>query len=1040
MSRIHLRIASSILAATAMLMASSPLAIASKSPGAVIETGVTTSAGPGDLDPTFGAGGKVTVPLGDIDGGSYVALAADGENYVVAASVDAGPGEQIVVKRFTSTGALDTGFETTSVNPWDRAAAIVVDHGNTLLVGETGAYAHDSASNFLVQRYLPSGSLDPTFGTGGVVETDIDAVHNDSAIAVALQADGKIVVAGSGRQGEIGNSLYVWVVARYLPSGLLDPEFGGGEGYLTLSAAGSKAELMPYDLGLGLQPDGKIVLGGIAAPDRGDHGTASLAVARVTSDGAADAEFDEDGVVLTTIPDQEMVDGALAVQSDGKIVIAGSMGDGFVTARYTAGGAPDPGFGVNGVTVTATGAPTYLGGIALEGAIDAGQDPSVVLVGEVGEDFSVARYRHDGVLDASFGEEGLVSTEFGAFSSAEDVIATADGKLVVAGWTMGSGAPDAWALARYHGAGDNEPDPCVDQTIAFGEIEAAGCFTHPESTVWEASGTVRMNGIDLAPEGTITFDAGEATLSVEGRVEVSVGDGDNRMVIFVDTGIEWDLSLELTLALPEGFQLKGFPVEGHATLTWSGGDAELELEVGLPELLGGVKAGGTLSANIKEGLKLASLSVEVGEAPLGPRLTLKELAIKYDFEEDTWSGEGKVVLPSEVEVGAKFAFTHGQFASGKAEVGNLNRFIGNGVFLQSIRFGVVADPFTLEGGASITAGPKVMDKAAATLDGDLSYTFADPDIFKVSGKLKVVDLDLAEGSIEYVIPDKVNLAGKLEFSRLGLTVAGDLEGWIDGDRAFNIEGSATVGVDDWGAIGAKAVVSSVGMAACGFVDTWFGQASVGVGYKWGTDPDFGTGCDLGPYTEQQLRMNEVGGYRVGENLPVAAFAVTGESAPPAFTLVGPDGERVDAGEEGSTADHLVVHNPATNTTYVLLASPAAGDWTIEAQKGSSPVTSVRRSDGLPKAEVDGSVRMLPSPQCLGCPEEAVLEWNVKQIEGQNVTFAQVGAETSRVIGVADDRAGSIRFTPGPGKVGERTIVASVEQDGLPRTNVVVATY
>ncbi|MGH9280779.1 MAG: hypothetical protein ACRD12_22145 [Acidimicrobiales bacterium] len=602
--------------------------------------------------------------------------------------------------------------------------------------------------------------------------------------------------------------------------------------------------------------------------------------------------------------------------------------------------------------------------------------------------------------------------------------------------TLGNDTMSSFTVGARNGS-----EQCTDGPISFGEIKAAGCFTHPQPTVWQATGVVRINGIDLTPQGTITLNAAAATLSVSGQVEVSVGEGEDRMVLYAGADLEWSLSAELSLALPEKFTLKGFPVTGEAKITWSGGETQAELKVGLPALLGGVTADAALSANMEDGLKLDSVSIALGETRIGPRLTLKELAIKYQFAERTWTGTGKVVLPSGIVVEVTFVFTDGEFVEGNLEVTEINRPLGSGVFLQTIGFGVTAEPFELRGNAAITAGPKVNDTAAATLDGNLSYTFADPDIFKVGGTLKLVDVELASGSIEYVMPDKLNIEGKLEFDRMGITVTGELAGWIDGARAFNIEGAAAVRAFDYDIASAKAVVSSVGMAACGSVWLPWGEASVGVGYKWGEEPDFGTGCDLGPYAQQPLPMAGIGGYRINESLPVAAFAVTGESAPPAFTLVGPNGERVDASQTGSDPrGYLVVMGPENNTTYVVLGRPAAGNWTIEAHKGSSPITSVRRSDGLPKPKVDGSVRMVPSPACLSCPAQAQLTWTVSPLPGQTVTFAEVSDQTSRIITTADPASGSVTFTPGPGEAGKRQVVAMVEQDGLPRTNLVVATF
>ena len=256
--------------------------------------------------------------------------------------------------------------------------------------------------------------------------------------------------------------------------------------------------------------------------------------------------------------------------------------------------------------------------------------------------------------------------------------------------------------------------PCTEGTISFGEIRAVGCFTHPEPTVWQATGTVRMNGIDLTTAGTITLDAAGPSLSVEGQVEVSVGEGDSRMELFAAAGLQWDLSVELKLALPENFKLKGFDVTGEATLTWTEGKVEVAVEVGLPGILGDITGGAGFSASVEDGLQLDSFSIKVGKAKLGP-LELKDLSIKYESENDEgtatdiWTGGGTVVLPG-VEVEVEVVFTAGEFTSGTLKVGDLNKPIGGGVFLQSIDARVNTKPdFQLGGGADITAGPEVLD-------------------------------------------------------------------------------------------------------------------------------------------------------------------------------------------------------------------------------------------------------------------------------------------------------------------------------------------
>lgn len=580
------------------------------------------------------------------------------------------------------------------------------------------------------------------------------------------------------------------------------------------------------------------------------------------------------------------------------------------------------------------------------------------------------------------------------------------------------------------------PEPCTEQTFELfgGNIQAVGCFAR-DGSAWVATGTVRMNGIDFTTAGAIRLDPDAGELEVAGDVTVSVGD----VTLLVTGGLTWTLDAEVTLSLPGGFALKGFPIEGQATIAWRDGAAHLEVEVTMPEVLGGrlegVSAMASLSADNADGLKLDEMSIGVERAVIARRVELKDVLVTYKSEHDEWKGDITVVLPTpnSVDLEGSLTLRGGSFYAGSVIVSSIGQHIANGVFLESIGFEVETDPLKLTGTAQLTAGPVIDDQAAARLDGALSYTFADPEILRVSGDLDVVEVRLADGAIEYLSSGRVNLEGHLGFEVLGIGVHGDLDGWIDGTKAFNIEGSASIGADDFSLAG-TAVISDVGLAGCGTV---FGVVSLGVGYKWREGADFLTGCDLGPYRSQGLQL--VGddlAFEVSEGLPVAAFAVTGETAAPLITLVGPDGRRISTSDgDGLSEDALVVTNDANRTTYLALAQPAGGRWMMEVAKDSSPIQSVRQSDGLPKPQVKAEVQALEKPA-----GDFVVSWDVEPLAGQKVTFAEVGPDTSRVIGTAEGESGKIGFTAGPDDHGKRSMVAMVEQDGLPRANILIGTY
>ena len=582
-----------------------------------------------------------------------------------------------------------------------------------------------------------------------------------------------------------------------------------------------------------------------------------------------------------------------------------------------------------------------------------------------------------------------------------------------------------------------EPPSCSQQTVELlgGAIEAEGCFARLDDG-WMATGTARLNGIDLATAVDATIVLTESgTLTVDGQVTVSVGD----VTLLVAGGLRWELATEIELSLGQGYTLMGFPIEGAATIGWNEGAAHLEVEVTFPEILGGVHGKAAFGADNRQGLIVDELSIGVVSTKIAGRLELKDVLVEYKSSTGQWTGEGTVVLPTRnsVEIRASLTLKDGAFVAGGIEVGNLGQYIANGVYLQSIGFSIETDPLKLEGTAELTAGPIIDDKAAARLNGKLSYTFADPAVLAVSGNLTVAELELASGSMEYRTSGRVDVEGHLDFERFGVVVQGDLEGWVDGAEAFNVEGHALIDVDLF-SIAGDAVVSSVGMAACATIESIFGDYSVGVGYRWHQEAEFLTGCDLGPYRASSLR-SEAGSmtYEIREGLPVAALAVTGTMAPPAITLVGPEGRKVvTTSADGVTAEgDLVVTNPDDNTTYIALARPQGGTWRIELHDGSSPVESVRQSDGLPKPVVSAEVQALSKPA-----GDFILSWKLQPIAGQKVTFAEVSADTSKVIGVADDDEGTIGFTAGPDDHGKRSMVAMVEQDGLPRTTILIGTY
>ncbi|HJZ23303.1 MAG TPA: hypothetical protein VJ201_02510, partial [Candidatus Babeliales bacterium] len=239
--------------------------------------------------------------------------------------------------RYTPTGILDSGFGSGGLVITDfgsftdigQSIAIQPD-GKIVVAGYTTAipnlnnFAIDPA-NFALARYTPTGTLDSGFGSGGIVITDFGS--DDSGNSVAIQSDGKIIVAGSTASGP---NLYNFALARYTPIGTLDSGFGSGG--LVITDFGSF-----FDIGqsIAIQPDGKIVAAGYTASGPNPN---NFALARYTPTGILDSGFGSEGLVITDFGSFD-IGNSIAIQPDGKIVAAGYTGSGpnlinFALARY----------------------------------------------------------------------------------------------------------------------------------------------------------------------------------------------------------------------------------------------------------------------------------------------------------------------------------------------------------------------------------------------------------------------------------------------------------------------------------------------------------------------------------------------------------------------------------------------------------------------------------------------------------------------------------------------------------------------------------
>jgi uncharacterized delta-60 repeat protein len=365
---------------------------------ASIPSQLTSAAGKaGRLDPSFGFRGVV---LTDFNGGTYeaaYALAIQPDGKLVATGFStSSTTPDFGVARYTSHGHLDRRFGAggTVVTAFggsgnaDVANAVSIDsNGKVLVAGYSDA---SGSSDFALARYNPDGTLDSTFNSTGTVVTDFSGSGSvDVATAVAIDSNGKIVVAGLSDASGIP---YDFALARYNPDGTLDSAFNSTGKVLTdFSESGS----VDVARALAIQSDGKIVAAGYSNAGGISN---DFALARYNPDGTLDSSFNSTGTVVTDFSGSGSQDegSAVAIQSDGKIVAAGML-----------------------------------------------------FVNEKNADFALARYNpDDGSLDSTFNSTGKVLTDVGGVDVAYALAIQSDGKIVAAGFSDVSGTSD-FAIARY---------------------------------------------------------------------------------------------------------------------------------------------------------------------------------------------------------------------------------------------------------------------------------------------------------------------------------------------------------------------------------------------------------------------------------------------------------------------------------------------------------------------------------------------------------------------------------------------------------------
>jgi uncharacterized delta-60 repeat protein len=469
----------------------------------------------GTLDPSFGGIGKVGKAVQGVAWAKAIALQSDGKILV------AGGYPVVTLLRYATNGTLDSTFGpdgngqvSTTVPPGVLSSAVAIQSGNNTPQNPdkivVAGYTFDTSghANFAVLRYNLNGTLDPSINGTGIVTNAVGPGESQGQ-AILMQGSGfqprKIIVAGlsssvSGRRS--------FALARYNANGSFDTTFNGTGTVITpIGPNYDEAHAVAFQAG-------KIVAVGFSLVNAGDT---DFALARYNSDGSLDTTFDGDGIITTGVADRPAPAKAVAIQTDGKTVVAGYAETGvneevFALTRLNPDGSPDFSFGLNGKVTTSFGAAGARGN-----AVVIQPDGKIVAAGFANTDFAVVRYDTNGTPDVSFGVNGIVTTSIGAGNDVVNAIALQpDGKIVVAGSSF-NGANLDFAVVRYttNGIPDTSFSGDGKATIAIGTSDDSGL-----AVKMQADGKIVVAGTSVI--GT-SHDFAMVRYHTDGLVDTSFG-------------------------------------------------------------------------------------------------------------------------------------------------------------------------------------------------------------------------------------------------------------------------------------------------------------------------------------------------------------------------------------------------------------------------------------------------------------------------------------------------------------------------------------
>jgi uncharacterized delta-60 repeat protein len=390
-------------------------------------------AAPGAFDGSFGSGGAALNQLGTgttpSSSGTVPAIQSDGKIVVAGYATDASGHDQLMLARFNTNGTVDTSFGTggrvltqlgSGPTPSSQALAVAIQSDGKIVVTGVATDASD-LDELLVARFNTNGTLDSSFGTGGVLLTQLGggSTAESEGIDLTIQTNGQIVIGGWATDA---SSHGAFMVARLNPNGTLDASFANAGVYTNQLSTASGSSIFSEVYAVALQPNGEIVATGY----ENYSGEASeMVLARLTTNGTPDPSFASGGVLITqpgagATPTSTAF--TVAIQPDGKLLFGGEGTDAsgdeqLVVERLNTDGTPDTSFGTGG---------TFERQLSLGGTLPSSEADWILLqpdgkillpadaTGSNGNDeVIVTRLNSNGTTDTGYGTAGFTRAQFG---------------------------------------------------------------------------------------------------------------------------------------------------------------------------------------------------------------------------------------------------------------------------------------------------------------------------------------------------------------------------------------------------------------------------------------------------------------------------------------------------------------------------------------------------------------------------------------------------------------------------------------------------